>query len=385
MREHFPALEQFFSDIFSDISNIPNHFANESVMEALTETVLYDFYHKTAPTIEETFVECKDGVYFSLNCTDHIKPVYTDRGLCYTFNAGTERTRPIERRFPGLLYRISLTIDVNPSEYLTALSHGHGFLLLIHDQAVYPLITVNGVTIGPGQEVYISLQKKVIKRLPRPFSREDCVEEGSRVSADPLDLWPSYSKEKCEFQCMTKQVNMEHCVKAPEDTNATKSSCSLYSLQVEQFDQLMDIYRNGLQCDCLPPCVSVTYEERHSFTKYPSKNVAEYARTSGWPVTDQQDIASRYSQVHVYFEDMQFQVWEQQASMNLVQLLSNIGGQMGLYLGASLVSIFELMDFIIVLLLKCCHCFKKTGNSKVGSEIAQLADQENAVANNIFK
>ena len=54
-------------------------------------------------------------------------------------------------------------------------------------------------------------------------------------------------------------------------------------------------------------------------------------------------------QVDLYYEDLQFQVVEEQKAFVIGSLFSEVGGFLGLLLGASIITVCELIDYLILI------------------------------------
>ena len=64
--------------------------------------------------------------------------------------------------------------------------------------------------------------------------------------------------------------------------------------------------------------------------------------------------------IEISFRDNKVEVWETRPAMTPVDLLSSVGGTMGLYLGISVVTVFEVIDFLIgVCRSYCTYCVNK--------------------------
>ena len=96
-------------------------------------------------------------------------------------------------------------------------------------------------------------------------------------------------------------------------------------------------------------------------------------------MTNITEFKDRYVSLQVYFETLQYTVIEQLPAMTLVGLLSNIGGQLGLFLGASLITICEIGDFLASLCLKICRKKKQVAISTANQSIAMLSQMTNSV------
>jgi acid-sensing ion channel, other len=89
------------------------------------------------------------------------------------------------------------------------------------------------------------------------------------------------------------------------------------------------------QCDCLPSCNSIDYNINVHFEKFKTENGSKEERAS----------------MSVYFADDEFIVMKRYASFGTVTLLSNVGGLLGLFLGASVMSFIEIFYFFVIRLV----------------------------------
>ena len=65
---------------------------------------------------------------------------------------------------------------------------------------------------------------------------------------------------------------------------------------------------------------------------------------------------SNFLQVDLYYEDLQYQVVEEQKAFVIGSLFSEVGGFLGLLLGASIITVCELVDYLLI------SCGKKLRN-----------------------
>ncbi len=99
------------------------------------------------------------------------------------------------------------------------------------------------------------------------------------------------------------------------------SKCFMKQFQVE-----------SCQDACLPPCKSVAYEYQISSARlFPSAN---------------SDKADKMSFVLIMgFHDFQWTFVTEMQTMTMVSVIGNLGGVMGVFLGVSLITMFELLSF----------------------------------------
>ncbi|XP_077869156.1 degenerin-like protein unc-105 [Saccoglossus kowalevskii] len=77
-------------------------------------------------------------------------------------------------------------------------------------------------------------------------------------------------------------------------------------------------------------------------------------------VNDMQSARSNLVRLEIYFETLNYESVSEQAAYKWEDLLSDIGGTLGLYVGISIISVFEFVNFILLL---CRQCPKKDSNN----------------------
>ena len=60
------------------------------------------------------------------------------------------------------------------------------------------------------------------------------------------------------------------------------------------------------------------------------------------------NFRSNFIQMDVFYPEMSYNKIEQQKAFSFISLLSEVGGFLGLLLGASVLTVCELVDFLIV-------------------------------------
>ncbi|KAK3512269.1 hypothetical protein QTP70_002266 [Hemibagrus guttatus] len=196
------------------------------------------------------------------------------------------------------------------------------------------------------------LYSAMLTYLPPPWG--DC-------RTDPIDsdFFTTYSITACRIDCETRYL-VENCncrmVHMPGD--APYCTPEQYK---ECADPALDflVERDNDYCVCETPCNMTRYGKELSFVKIPSKASAKYLAKK-FNKTEQY-IADNILVLDIFFEALNYETIEQKKAYELPGLLGDIGGQMGLFIGASILTILELFDYIYeVIKYKLCRCRKKS-------------------------
>ena len=64
-----------------------------------------------------------------------------------------------------------------------------------------------------------------------------------------------------------------------------------------------------------------------------------------------QYIRDNYILLHVFFPSLHYTVTEQVEAFTLDELMSNLGGQLGLFLGVSIITLIELLEAMLLVMM----------------------------------
>lgn len=97
-------------------------------------------------------------------------------------------------------------------------------------------------------------------------------------------------------------------------------------------------------CKCLPECNIISYYYENFHERFKVEN---------------QSMFDEHSAALIRFDDDEFVAYKRYESFGSVELLSNIGGLLGLFLGVSVLSIIETIYFFTLRLFNDIWCKKK--------------------------
>ncbi|XP_072237850.1 acid-sensing ion channel 1B isoform X1 [Leuresthes tenuis] len=316
---------------------------------------LDEFYNRTRHRIEEMLLDCS---FRGLECgPENFREIFTRYGKCYTFNSGQDGRPLLVTMKGGTGNGLELMLDIQQDEYLPVwgetdeTSFEAGIKVQIHTQDEPPFIDQLGFGVAPGFQTFVSCQEQRLTYLPPPWG--DC-------KATPMDsdFFSTYSITACRIDCETRYL-VENCncrmVHMPGDA----AYCT-----PEQYKECADpaldflVERDNDYCVCETPCNLTRYGKELSFVKIPSKASAKYLAKK-FNKTEQY-IADNILVLDIFFEALNYETIEQKKAYELAGLLGDIGGQMGLFIGASILTVLELFDYLYeVIKYKLCRCTKK--------------------------
>ncbi|XP_064823602.1 acid-sensing ion channel 1B isoform X5 [Oncorhynchus masou masou] len=283
--------------------------------------------------------------------------IFTRYGKCYTFNSGQDNRPLLVTMKGGMGNGLELMLDIQQDEYLPVwgetdeTSFEAGIKVQIHTQDEPPFIDQLGFGVAPGFQTFVSCQEQRLTYLPPPWG--DC-----KSTPIDSDFFSSYSLTACRIDCETRYL-VENCncrmVHMPGD--APYCTPEQYK---ECADPALDflVERDNDYCVCETPCNMTRFGKEMSFVKIPSKASAKYLAKK-YNKTEQY-IADNILVLDIFFEALNYETIEQTKAYEFAGLLGDIGGQMGLFIGASILTILELFDYLYeVIKYKLCRCSNK--------------------------
>uniref|UniRef100_A0A0M3HPY9 Amiloride-sensitive sodium channel n=1 Tax=Ascaris lumbricoides TaxID=6252 RepID=A0A0M3HPY9_ASCLU len=242
-------------------------------------------------------------------------------GNCFTFNHNRTENKSSIRAGP--MYGLRLLLYVNASDYLPT-TEAVGVRITIHDKEEYPF-------------------PKKMTRLPAPFG--DCVVDGLTESYIYEDY--RYSTEGCYRTCFQEMV-IQECgcgdPRFPVPQNARH--CLVFDLEARKClerrtNELSDIH-GSFRCRCQQPCSQSVYTVSYSAGLWPSRSL----NISIGNCNDEPDICNEHYQengamVEVFYETLNFEMLTESEAYGVVKMLSDFGGQLGLWSGVSFITCCE--------------------------------------------
>ncbi|XP_053740324.1 acid-sensing ion channel 1C isoform X1 [Synchiropus splendidus] len=315
---------------FSNYTRPPGYRTNTTEMMA-----------RLGHRLEDMLLECK---FRGEACTyRNFSTIYTRYGKCYTFNSGLDGNPLLTTLKGGTGNGLEIMLDIQQDEYLPVwgetdeTSYEAGIKVQIHSQDEPPFIDQLGFGVAPGFQTFVSCQQQLLQYLPPPWG--DC-------KSTPIDseYFSTYSITACRIDCETRYL-LENCNCRMVHMPGSSTVCT-----PEQYKDCADpaldflVEKDNDYCVCQTPCNMTRYGKELSMVKIPSKASAKYLAKKF--NKSEQYIGENILVLDIFFEALNYEKIEQKKAYEIAGLLGDIGGQMGLFIGASVLTILEIFDYL---------------------------------------
>lgn len=288
---------------------------------------------------------------------------------------------------------LSLEIFAGFRQNQSPVSQDSGVLIYIHEPNKTIMIDDHGVLLRPGTHTNIELHKTSVRILPEPFNL--CASNANKPNLNEsflyemtLNLTKSYSQKYCFDLCyqneiiqncdcydekVLKFVNYKHRLQSCNDkfdiwpSVSQKSKKPKYYLTYDDYQLscpslVKEAFYAGdyvTKCSkyCPRECNYKKYSSTISKSKYPSRfyssillNNTNLKQIMQLENRTSKELLDSVLSVNIYFGSDEFTSEEEVPLKSLNDLISELGENLGLFLGLSALSTFEIIDLFIKLL-----------------------------------
>ena len=313
---------------------------------------------------EDMYLGCAFDSQQQTPCNVNIEVTWTKspRGHCHTFNSQkliNKYGAKVTTRSGGN-YGLDILINVEAYDYLNLVSTS-GIRVLVHDPHVLPDVKEMGFAVSAGTETLVAVKKTFVKRLPEPYAKPPNLCENTKAESykNPLKYFSHYSLSACLRECRIKN-QLYICGCAPHTYGGENVTVCSYQQFVSCSFDAEGTYDADPSieagCGCLPTCEETIYDASVSSSRMPNDYSKEaLAKSLNIQQINASNIDKNIISMKVFFEEMRYTLIEQQSVYTWVSLFGELGGQLGLCLGASVLTTVELLQLLGVLCSRLCE------------------------------
>jgi hypothetical protein len=342
-------------------------------------TVSFQFSYAYTPvySLERNIININFQNNLINNLNDTFEQVNSNGGIYYKFNSGRNMNGNITeiKKQKVLGYRGGLTAEVFiglPNELKTEQRpqyHASYLPIYIHNKSTNAAdSTDEPIKLSPGTWTELIIKRVFTNRLGEPYN--NCVKDLSNLNLFEskfvhhilIKTNISYRQVDCFDLCMAQNIldkcNISQSLGFVWEINPRDSELDCTRRERENFLNT-DIYS---KCTPLCPkeCDSIDYDIEVMTSKYPTE---EYAKV----LLNDPKIMKLYSdynrsitindlresmvQLSVYYMSFEYTEISQTVKISLIDSVSNFGGLLGLFIGASFLTFGEFIEIIVELLM----------------------------------
>ena len=384
--------QDFYPLVFQEVFSRTTYSAN------IPEEVISE----AAVQVDQFVVNCYLGEYSCNRSTDFKRffdPYYFS---CFTYTSPDEEDKSlsegIENGWSSILFSGSGILDKNEDirvlpglhESRSPVSANEGVRVVIHPPGTIPFPFTEGFDVPPGFSASFGIRPRRIKRIGQPH--------GNCTDQNPFgeNLSSRYRVMTCQKMCLQRHVILECGCKdksLPDVPGLNASpcrnaddfpdSCMLNATEVclnmfFKLNQSIQCIRNTKDavtknssimeyCRCFPPCDELFYDVSYSLSKWPASgyegdaayfdvffiesfkdrfiNTPKFNMVDTHFSIDNRETAMKdFARLNVYIADSNVILTQEEEDYSSTQLVSDIGGQLGLWIGISIITLAEVLE-----------------------------------------
>ena len=397
----FPAFEPTYLPVPGPNSAFPdrrplrqNFIFENQILEFLADSP-YELKKSLGYTFEEFILDCS---FNGKDCLDAEFANFFDaqHGNCYVFNSDwTNKSEPLLNTFKaGPKHGLELVLNIGQHEYIPNLIDGAGAVVVVHPSSLMPFPADQGVLARPGRLTSVGITQVIVERLAGNYGKCNHQRHNKTKNVFEEEHKVSYSASACYKTCYQYHVIREcGCadphypikgeafdlaaqgkdIVACDSQNVTEEDC-VYNLTL-QYNQ------NLLECDCENSCVDTVFKHSISSSLWPPLILEEdllekYRGRAFKTISTDNDtrrlVRDNLIKVQVFFNELNLKRVSEKPKYSLYRYMSDVGAILGLYLGMSMISVFEMVELALDLLILLLY---RQFNGRGGSENVESPEQ----------
>ncbi len=289
-------------------------------LNSLNNSILnYEYVFDGDKTVEE-------------NPNNHFESFNSSKyGRCFRFNSGknmNNQSIPIKYSNSGGLFD-AFSLEAFDTK---------GLVFWIHNKSTVPSAERDVIKVRTNSSYYIELERTFESKLEEPFN--NCLKDPSTFKKNKtlIDFFLKYnqlySQERCFDLCFDLfYINENQCKCREAELGNVLTHC-WENAEAHNYSGCTWIYRTKFLNNSL-------VEKCSHYCPLECDHVSFFLT-----IKDNERMENSKVQIIVFYKTLKYTAIIQQAKMKPEQLISNLGGYLGLFVGLSFVSLFEIAELI---------------------------------------
>ena len=354
-------LKSYFN--YSDIQEMVNLYISKTIVMRAAKQLNDTEKRKMGYSLDFSLIMCAIN---NQPCDANSFVWYYDTayGNCYQFNTdkapvNTYRTLKTGKINGLMLMLMSGTL---PDTYVLGIESG--IQLFIHNKSTAPT-SVDSVALRPGSLTYVALKKVFTQKQPRPYN--DCENDLTvnkyenifykKTFEEAANVY-KYEQRNCIDLCTQYYlIRVCGCADANYPSIDNAPFCNTLQSIVCLYFNLVTFYSLSEYSKCYDycplECATQSFDTKISSSSFPhdsmaglmTSNVRVQERFRSLNISlSQANMEKFIAGTYVYFDDNKYRLITESPAQSIEDLMSNVGGILGLYIGVSFLSFVELFE-----------------------------------------
>ncbi|XP_032080583.1 acid-sensing ion channel 5 isoform X2 [Thamnophis elegans] len=267
--------------------------------------------------------------------------VFTEYGNCFTFN---HINFPTRRRVSLSGRGLSLVFDVKQGQFTDDPNLGFvdaGITFAIHSPKEPPRFDGLGVFTPVGMHAHAAIQQ--VKTIIQEYPWGEC---NPNIKLQHHQIYSTYG---CLQECKGHLIQ-KYCGCLPFMLPGNGTECDLEKFYSCVSPALYKIEFMGLctvgthNSTCPVPCEETDYPITISYSTFASEQGLKFlsAKLKKKPEYARNNLVY----IDIKYHNLNYKMTQQQKALSVSELLADIGGQLGLFCGASMITIIEIIEYL---------------------------------------
>ncbi|KAK5981816.1 Amiloride-sensitive sodium channel [Trichostrongylus colubriformis] len=295
-----------------------------------------DFFFHVRPTCDDLVLSCSFAGEDIENCCTNSEVALTDIGYCIRFPYSMLKKKQfVSGRGYGWQFILDRSSDSAPDSPILS---DTGFYLVVQEPEKEVSVRSKGLSVPPGATLHAGISYRNVSHLQRS-EWGFCQQKWSPELHGSTPIGLKYTLAHCEWNCLLQEWLLT-CGCRPMTLSLNISTDAGICTPYDMHRCANVVYENAMKCDCDIECDLIDYDVQVSYSELAISTTQRKFNFS------EQYIQANISVMNIFFRSMTYERHEQQKQLQTADLLSNIAGSMGLFLGMSTVTLLEIFIYL---------------------------------------
>ncbi len=256
------------------------------------------------------------------------------------------------------------------------LAYKTGLYVVVHNQSTVPFTLRSGIYIPAGYETYVGVNRVITNKMGKPYS--ECLEGLTSDNTYAKKLFgyfndlnvTYYDQQFCFTLCyQDKLINECGCcdINTPIIKNSKYCASDTEMKCMKNFDANFSKSDMNVICEsaCAEQCDSVEYKLDVSQATFPTLTYLKVLQTDynngdifpqNVPDSELKEFGrENFLKIIVNYDNLYYTLIEESPSMTSEGLFANVGGNLGLFIGLSILSLIEIFELFVTFVVVTIH------------------------------